>query len=253
MRFNRLPVKDPRTVARDIPGICDLLFPQLLPSIITYLNRQAKSVPNCEAVSAALIRKASTNAAMLFEVAYARVEQILNNETAEKWDLCLKVALERQSKYFDAELPETLTENDIDVIRVTSNNLIATFRMLEKQKHLSIQSSPFIPGYQWISNGVGDFSIGNTLIEVKCTNKNFGSADFRQLLIYWLLSYSGSLEDKSQEWMKAILINPRLNKYIDIDFNELINFSAGGLSKLEIYKFFEAIASDYSGKIERGN
>lgn len=250
MRFNRLPVKDPRTVARDIPGICDLLFPQLLPSIVTYLNRQAKEIPNCKPVSAEFFSKASASAAMLFEIANARVEQILNNEICENWDSCMEVALRRQSKYFDAELPDALTEHDLGVIRVTSSNLVVALRIFENQQHAALKSSPEIPGYQWISNGHGDFSIGNTLIEVKCGSKNFGSPDYRQLLIYWLLSFAGVIEDKSQEWTTAILINPRLNKYIQIEFNELIGFSAAGLSKIEVLELFESIVSDYSMKID---
>lgn len=112
--------------------------------------------------------------------------------------------------------------------------------------------SPVIPGFQWISQGHGDFSIGDILIEVKCTSKNFSSADYRQLLIYWLLSFSGSIEGKSKEWKSGLLINPRLNKVIEIEFNELINFSAAGRSKLEILELFESIVSDYSSKLSIG-
>ncbi len=249
MRFHRLPVKDPRTVARDIPGICDLLFPQLLPSIITYLNRQAKSISACEPVSSILINKTSTNAAMLFEVAYARTEQAMNGEINENWESCLNIALKRQSKYFDAKLPDELTENDLNVARKTSLNLVTALRHFELKSGYSIIVSPDIPGFQWISKGSGDFAVGNNLIEVKCTSKNFGSADYRQLLIYWLLSFAGSLEGKCSEWKTGTLLNPRLNKYIEIEFNELISVSAVGRSKLEILELFESIVSDYSSKL----
>lgn len=252
MRFHRLPVKDPRTVARDIPGICDLLFPQLLPSIITYLNRQAEDIPQCEQVSYSLINKTSTNAAMLFEVSYARAEQIIEGKADENWGLYLDIALKRQSKYFDAELPETLSEIDLKVARQTSQNLVTSLRKFELDAGTSVKASPEIPGFQWISRGNGDFSIENILIEVKCTSKNFGSADYRQLLIYWLLSFAGSLEGKATEWETGILLNPRLNKYIEIDFNELISFSAAGRSKLEILELFESIVSDYSSKLSTG-
>lgn len=252
MGFHRLPVKDPRTVARDIPGICDLLFPQLLPAIITYLNRQAKNISNCEPVSTTLIGKTSADAAMLFEVANARAEQILSHKINEDWGSCLDVALKRQSKYFDAEPPERLTEYDLDVVRATSNNLITLFRELGTLKKLTVEPSPAIPGYRWISKGYGDYSVGDILIEVKCTSKNFGSADYRQLLIYWLLSFAGSIEDKSKEWKTGLLVNPRLNKYIEIEFNQLINFSAAGRSKLEILELFESIVSDYDGKLSIG-
>lgn len=252
MRFHRLPVKDPRTVARDIPGICDLIFPQLLPSIITYLNRQAKEIAQCNHVPYSLISKTSTNAAMLFEVAYARAEQIIEGGADENWDLYLDTALQRQSKYFDAELPENLTDIDMDVARKTSQNLVISLREFELNEGVSVKISPPIPGFQWVARGSGDFSIGKKLIEVKCTSKNFGSADYRQLLIYWLLSFAGSLEGKSAEWETGILLNPRLNQYIEIEFNELISFAAAGRSKLEVLELFESIVSDYSSKLSIG-
>ncbi|WP_445010888.1 hypothetical protein [Vreelandella stevensii] len=206
----------------------------------------------CNHVPYALISKTSTNAAMLFEVAYARAEKIIEGESDENWDLYLDTALQRQSKYFDAELPDKLTTIDMDVARKTSQNLVISLRKLELNVGISVNISPQIPGFQWISGGVGDFSIGKNLIEVKCTSKNFGSADYRQLLIYWLLSFAGSLEGKSAEWETGVLLNPRLNKYIEIDFNDLISLASAGRSKLEILEFFESIVSDYSSKLSAG-
>jgi hypothetical protein len=49
----------------------------------------------------------------------------------------------------------------------------------ETPGHVLIRS-PHTPGYQWVATGVGDFSIGTRLIEVKCTNKLFSSSDYRQ-------------------------------------------------------------------------
>lgn len=250
MRFHRLPVKDPRTVARDIPGICDLLFPQLLPSIVTYLNRQADSIIHIEAVPDELVARTSIKAAMLFEVAYARAEQILNGKDGEDWADSLKIALERQSKYFDAVLAESLTEIDLEVIRQTSGSLVSALNEFEAQSGFLVECSPVIPGYQWISSGQGDFALGSTLIEVKCTSKNFGSTDYRQLLVYWLMSFAASLENKGAEWATGLLLNPRLNKYVEIDFNELIHFSAAGRSKLELLQLFDSLVSDQVMKLE---
>ena len=189
---------------------------------------------------------------MLFEVAYARAEHIIEGTSDENWDLYLETALKRQSKYFDAELPENLTDIDMDVARKTSQNLVISLREFELNEGISVKISPQIPGFQWVSRGSGDFSIGNKLIEVKCISKNFGSADYRQLLIYWLLSFAGSLEGKSTEWETGVLLNPRLNKYIEIEFNELISFAAAGRSKIEILELFESIVSDYSSKLSIG-
>lgn len=249
MRFFRLPVKDPRTVARDIPGICDLLFPQLLPAIVAHLNREAQPIPGCSYVKESLIAKMSINAAMLFEVAYARAEQILESAT-EDWEKCLSLALDRQSKYFDADLPEKLTDHDLSIANITANNLAKSIRYLQiKNKNIKVIQSPVIPGYQWISQGHGDFSISSILIEVKCSSRNFSSSDYRQILIYWLLSFSSSLEGGGEEWTSGILLNPRLNKHIEINFDNLVKIAGAGRSKIEILELFSSIVGDYAYKL----
>lgn len=249
MRFTRLPVKDPRTVARDIPGICDILFPQLLPAIVSHLNREAQSIPSCSYVEESLIRRMSTNAAMLFEVAYARAEQILYG-VSEDWAACLNVALARQSRYFDANLPERLTDIDILIAQKTAVNLVNSIKFFHStNQNIEIIRSPVIPGYHWISQGNGDFSIGTTLIEVKCTSRNFSSSDYRQLLIYWLLSFSSSIEGGHEEWKSGVLLNPRLNKYLEINFNELVKIVGAGRTKIEILELFSSLVGDYAFKL----
>ncbi|MFM4940389.1 hypothetical protein [Aeromonas enteropelogenes] len=249
MRFLRLPVKDPRTVARDIPGICDLLFPQLLPAIVSHLNREAKPIPGCSCVDDNLVKKMSTNAAMLFEVAYARAEQILGG-SPEKWDECINTALNRQSRFFDAELPEKLSIIDLSIAKTTAENLVKSIKFFHDQQHnTKIIHSPLIPGYQWIAQGNGDFSIDDKLIEVKCSSKNFSSSDYRQLLMYWLLSYSSSIEGGGKEWSSGILLNPRLNKFIEIKFDELIKITGAGRTKIEILELFSSIIGDYAYKV----
>lgn len=250
MRFHRLPVKDPRTVARDIPGICDLLFPQLLPAIVAHLNREACSVAGCTAIPSSWTDNMSTNSAMLFEVAYVRAEYILQGKS-EGWENCLNVALYRQSKYFDAYLPNSLSAIDIKIANQTADNLVKSLSHLKSEldaKELVLL--PVIFGYQWVSQGNGDFSLDNSLIEVKCTGKNFSSADYRQLLIYWLLSYSAAIENKGCEWQKGILLNPRLNLYVEVEFAELVKIVGAGRTKIEILELFSSIIGSYSYKMD---
>lgn len=252
MRFFRLPVKDPRTVARDIPGICDILFPQILPAIVSHLNREAQPISDCSYIEESLILQMSTNAAMLFEVAYARAEQIIA-DADEDWSVCLNIALKRQSKYFDADLPESLTEVDVSIAKKTANNLVKSIEFLQDQnQNIRVVKSPTIPGFQWISQGNGDFAIGNKLIEVKCSSRNFSSSDYRQVLIYWLLSFSSSIEGRSEEWESVILLNPRLNKYIEIKFDELIKIAGAGRSKVELLELFSSLVGDYTYKLCNG-
>ena len=249
MRFLRLPVKDPRTVARDIPGICDLLFPQLLPAIVAHLNREAEPIPSCRIIDESMLAEIDTNAAMLFEVAYVRAEQMLE-EKNEDWNECLSIALSRQSRYFDAVLPDNLSDFEIKIANQTATNLTKSIRYLsEKWGDGNVVRSPSIPGFQWIPQGQGDFSIGQRLIEVKCTNRNFSSSDYRQILIYWLLSFSSSIEGGADEWKTGVLLNPRANKYIEIDFNEFVCIAASGRTKLELLELFSSIVGDYAYKL----
>lgn len=151
MRFLRLPVKDPRTVARDIPGICDLLFPQLLPAIVAHLNREAQPIPGCTIIDESMLVGIDTNAAMLFEVAYVRAEQILE-EKNEDWNECLSIALIRQSRYFDAVLPDNLSDIEIKIANQTATNLTKSIRYLsEGWGDSNVIRSPIIPGFQWIA------------------------------------------------------------------------------------------------------
>ncbi|HIF6286455.1 TPA: hypothetical protein ACX3LL_004740, partial [Enterobacter asburiae] len=113
----------------------------------------------------------------------------------------------------------------------------------------NVVRAPIIPGFQWIAEGQGDFSIGQRLIEVKCTNRNFSSSDYRQILIYWLLSFSSSIEGGMNEWKTGVLLNPRANKYIEIDFNELVRIAAAGRTKLELLELFSSIVGDYAYKL----
>jgi len=247
MRILRLPLKDPRTVARDIPGICDLLFPQLISGLVAHLNRKAESVDECNPVPNALMKISTVNPSMLFEVAYARAESILDGNELHQWQDSIDVALRRQAKYFDAEIPDQLSEADMSIAELTANNLVNMLHHVNSgcpEKRLVI--APDVLGFHWISSGKGDFSIGSTLIEVKCTNKNFSSSDYRQILIYWLLSYASSLEKDTPEWNTAVLLNPRLNRIVTINFNELIQIVGAGRTKLEILELFSSIIGDYS-------
>ncbi|CNH10948.1 Uncharacterised protein [Yersinia enterocolitica] len=172
------------------------------------------------------------------------------DEKDEDWGECLSVALQRQSKYFDAVLPEKLLDIELQIAHQTANNLVKSIKFINNQRGNSpIIKSPLVPGYQWIAQGYGDFAIGNTLIEVKCSSRNFSSSDYRQILIYWLLSYSSSIEGRTAEWNTGILLNPRANKHIEISFHELVKIAGAGRTKLELLELFSSIVGDYAYKL----
>ncbi|MEW6455016.1 MAG: hypothetical protein AB1490_30545 [Pseudomonadota bacterium] len=237
----RLPANDPRTLARDIPGFFDALFPQLVPGIVAHLNRKSIALVGLEPVSQEMISASGLQHAMLFELAVAVSEQLINGRSVN-WPDALSVAWERQRRHFDARHPLDLTVPDKQIAQRVADNL---YRMLLAIKADSgggaLEMSPQVPGYEWIASSVGDFAVGRTLIEVKCTNKRFSSSDYRQVVIYWLLSYFGAIEGGKAEWLRGVLVNPRLNSIVSFSFDELIRIIAADRSKAELLELFSAM------------
>jgi hypothetical protein len=161
MVTKRLPANDPRTIARDIPGLFDALFPQLVPGFVANLNRQSIQVPECEAVSSDLVSASSLQKAMLFQVAVAAAEKLITDHGAVEWDACLSIALQRQRKHFDAKLTPHLSAIDKEVSLRVATNLVAMLRHLQsKSTGEPLVHAPEVPGHQWIASGVGDFALG---------------------------------------------------------------------------------------------
>lgn len=247
MVFNRLPAKDPRTVARDIPGIFDALFPQLIPGVVAHFNRTAISFADCKALPDEFVKASDLNRAMLFEVAFARGEQLIAGIKEAHWDTCLKIAVERQQRHFDAKLPDALATADETVADWVAKNLVSMLNRIQATaKNHPLVRSPTIPGYQWIASGCGDFSLGTRIIEVKCTNKHFSASDYRQIVMYWLLSYASSIENGIPEWTNGILINPRLNYVLELSFDEIIAVIGAGRSKVELLELFSSMVGEYT-------
>lgn len=245
MIAQRLPAKDPRTIARDIPGILDSLFPQLVPGVVAHFNRRSRPATGCKAVAQELVDASNLQRAMLFEVAVAAGEQLIAGTDQIDWSVCLNVAVARQRRHFDAKVPDGLSESDMTVALSVATNLKAMVEQIRTDAAgESVVHSPLIPGYQWIASGVGDFSVGMRLIEVKCTNKHFSSSDYRQIVMYWLLGYAASVESGTAEWSEGVLLNPRLNLVLRLPFNEIISVTSAGRSKVELLELFSSMVGD---------
>ena len=242
--------RDPRTVARDIPSIMDTLFPQLVPGVVVHFNSTARGVMLCDPVLDDVIGESALQHAMLFELAVAVGEQCLDGREDVDWDAALALAIKRQRKHFDARVPDELSSADRTVASLVGENL---WLMLEDVAGgQSIRTSPRIHGYQWIASGSGDFSCRSTLIEVKCAARRFGASDYRQILIYWLLSYAASVQGVGDEWETGVLLNPRRNELVEVRFDELIATVGAGRTKVEILELFSWLVGDHCARaIER--
>lgn len=244
MAQKRLPGRDPATMAR-VPGLLDAVFPYLVPGVVVGLNHRAIEVPGCEAVPQELVARSRLQRAMLFELAVAVAEQIAEGDDTVDWDMCLDVAVKRQKEHFDAIIPEGLSDIDKDISFRVAKNLITMLEYIRAElRSATVQRAPSIPGYQWIAPGVGDFAVGTTLIEVKCTNRRFVSADYRQILTYWLLSYSAAIESGKQEWSDGVLMNPRLNLMVRFAFKDIIRLVAGGRSKVDLLEILSVVIGE---------
>ncbi|MCJ2141250.1 hypothetical protein [Methylobacterium sp. E-066] len=243
MPFSRLPRRDPRTVARDIPGVLDVLFPRLTGGLVRSLNKESFSFSDIEAVSDELIGKSRLQKAMLFELSMARAESLLRGEAPSDWDECLRIASSRQKQHYDAKIPDKLSRYDIEVADHAASNLIVMLKSIQMQcPNLPLEHGPLIPGLGWIASGRGDFAIGSMLIEVKHTEENFRSGDFRQVLMYWLLKYAKSVEDNDSIWSEILLLNPRRNSALRIKYEYLIRSASAGLNRIELVELLRSAA-----------
>jgi hypothetical protein len=221
--------------------VLDVLFPRLSGGLVASLNRRANSFQGLRAIPSDLVGSATLHHSLLFETAVVRAEAILADNEERDWGDCLQIALERQRRHFDAKTPPQMAKSDEDVADWTATNLVAQIRRIEEIYGYGIQARPTVAGFGWIATGVGDFACNPLLIEVKNTDRNFISADYRQVLIYWLLKYSATLQFGEDMWTEFALINPRRNYAVFGRFDELIIAASGGHSRVEVYEYFRSI------------
>ncbi len=103
-----------------------------------------------------------------------------------------------------------------------------------QQSSAVLEHAPLIPGLGWIASGNGDFAIGSTLIEVKHIERNFGAGDFRQVLMYWLLRYARTIESDAAIWSDVLLLNPRRNAALLINFDQLLQAASASSNRVEL-------------------
>lgn len=218
---------DPRTIARNVSGIFDATFPQLAPAIVAHFNRTyGRGIPGMLPISSEILEKSTLQRAMLFELALAVAEEQLSNLGHINWEQCLSRAGARQRRFFDAEIPVALNAADCVAAEKVAMNLLAGLKEISGKEGQPVVSSPKVPGFRWIATGEGDFATERTIIEVKCSSKRFSTADYRQIIIYWLLKHIHSLQFGGATWRNGVLINPRLNLLVEFSFKDLVELIA---------------------------
>ena len=244
MQLSRLPRKDPRTVARDIPGVLDVLFPRLTGGLVAHLNKKMFFFGEIVAVPEALIEQTQLQKAMVFELSVARAEGILRGDEVADWSEYLRSASQRQRRYYDARIPEALSAEDTAIAEHAAQNLTFMLTSVQAQRPgVALEQSPMIPGIGWVASGNGDFALGSMLIEVKHTERNFGSGDFRQVLMYWLLKYARSIESTDDIWTEMLLLKPRRNAALLVDYDYLLRSASARLNRVELVELLRSAVS----------
>lgn len=236
---------DPRTVAREIPGLFESVLPQLTPGVVSSLNRESQE-SRCQPIPEADIAACNLQHAMLFELGFAAGEMLIAGGAVD-WDKCVEAAIGRQRRHFDARIPSEIPEHDRQVALRVGENLALMLRELNERRPGEIICAPPVSGFQWIASGNGDFAIGPCLIEVKCAARNFTSPDYRQLMMYWLLSYARAIETDLPEWGEGILLNPRSARYVALRFDALLRIVSAGKTKADVISLFASLIGTRGG------
>lgn len=244
---SRIPVRDPRTVARDIPGLLDIVFPRLSGGLVSSLNRKMFQFNSATALDEGLVAQSNQKKSMLFEIAVAYAEQLVRGDDDPDLLRSVNLATTRQQRHFDAYPPQPLSAIDISIIHNVASNLVNILSDFATQQGTDlIIVRPPIPGFGWIGSGLGDFAIEGTLIEIKNTDRNFIANDYRQILMYWILAYAKGLEAGTSIWSNYLLYNSRMNRAVVGSFDSLIEAASGGLSRIEVYEYLRTIVTSPS-------
>jgi hypothetical protein len=245
---------DPRTIARNVSGIFDATFPQLAPAIVAHFNRSySRQIGGVIPLTKGALDESELQRAMLFELAISAAEKLLDTPGAINWEQCLQEAGEKQRRYFDAKVPTLLAASDRIVAEQVARNLIAGLSEIAQKDQRPVQSSPKIPGFRWISSGTGDFATDRTIIEVKCSSKPFSTADYRQIVIYWLLKKIRAVENGLSSWQVGVLVNPRSGRLVEFSFDELINLIAPNNAAGAVLDAFRSIITETNLKAHDAN
>lgn len=237
---------DPRTVARELPGLFEVVFPGLTPGLVAHLNSSSSALRDAP-VREDLIRSSILSPALLFEVACVRADRLVErSEPADDKGSCLADAWRQQSRFYDAKRVDTISAQDWSTACLVGDSLYQSLLVAQGNIGRSIVVRPSVPGCQWIGNSWGDYAVGDCLIEVKCVSGNFSGADYRQVLVYWMLSLVAEIEGRGTAWRGAVLINPRRGLMVDLDLPDLLAIVGRGATHVEMMQRFLSVVGERS-------
>lgn len=237
---------DPRSVARDVPGLFEIVFPGLTPGLVAHLNATSCAWEG-EAVDDEEVRRCKLGPSLLFEVSCVRADRLFEKDIdADNPESCLAEAWRRQSRFYDARYVDVIDHHDWSVACEVGNSLHGALAGACRSRGQPIVVRPVVMGCQWIASSCGDYSIGDCIVEVKCVVGNFSGADYRQVLIYWMLSLIADVEGRGKVWKQAVLLNPRRRLMVDLDLPSFLTVVGRGASHIEMMQRFLSVVGERS-------
>ena len=113
MRGSPTYMSDPRMVARELTGLCDSIFPRLVPSIVAHMNHEMSgSLGGCTPISDELVQQSSLQRALLFEIGIVVAEMERWDAKPVDWKSCVERAVERQRRFYDGKTPSQVEAID---------------------------------------------------------------------------------------------------------------------------------------------
>jgi len=240
----RSPLIDPRSVAREVPGLFEIVFPGLTPGLVAHLNATSRGLDGVP-LDDEDVRDTKLTAALLFEVTCVRVDRLFEmDHEAGSPQSCLAEAWRRQSRFYDVKRVDSISDHDWSVAKSVADSLHDALLETSRASGQPVVVRPPVPGCQWIGNSCGDYAIGDCIVEVKCISGNFSGADYRQVLIYWMLSLLADVEGCGKVWKNAILINPRRKLLVDLDLSRFLTIVGRGATHIEMMQRFLSVVGE---------
>ncbi len=247
---------DLREFSRNFGGLLNEIFPLMNSGFINGFNEKYEIGLNfLDDISVSLMQETNIMEAFLFEFCLVFCEARISDNTLDlrrKFSSLWAQTILKQKKYYDCHIKKSsaLSSSELDAIvnvahKILNNFLIMKEKLtrLQTENNLDIVISPVIPGFGTLDPSYADYSIGETLIEVKCTKSKFSTADYNQVFIYWLLStmWNVLVDNKALLYKNFSLVNLRRGELIYINGFDFAYIVSGGKNFQSIIQMFSNI------------
>ena len=225
-----------RQLARGFRGLWNEVLPVLTPHFMRLFN-EAYSRGPADGISAVPSRP-DTDPAVVAEFAFhvARLahERVGSFRGVADNDIILSdaesTALSLIDEYENVKHapPTSLSQN----ARSEGLLLVRNYEVfLATYSSQEIEFRPDIPGSGFVDACTADLSIGSTLFEVKTIERNIGSKELRQLLVYLALQSATG----EKRWSQAGFFNPRRGLVYEFSVDKIIPLMSGGRLASEVF------------------